>query len=100
MKNFVLALAVVAMLATPSYGSLLMNEPFTYADGNLVPNGGWTNHSAPPASSKFQAALPNSLRAAARGKMLIGSSVPRPARCTRPLTSPSMLPTRPSISPT
>lgn len=45
MKNFVLALAVVAMLATPSYGSLLMNEPFTYADGNLVPNGGWTNHS-------------------------------------------------------
>lgn len=45
MKNFVLALAVVALVATPSYGSLLMNEPFTYANGNLVPNGGWTNHS-------------------------------------------------------
>ncbi|GMU32209.1 MAG: PEP-CTERM sorting domain-containing protein [Planctomycetia bacterium] len=45
MKNFVLALAVVALLATPSYGSLLMNEPFSYANGNLVPNGGWTNHS-------------------------------------------------------
>lgn len=45
MKKCLLALALVAMIATPSFGTLLMNEPFSYPDGNLVPNGGWTNHS-------------------------------------------------------
>ncbi|MFK7911169.1 MAG: PEP-CTERM sorting domain-containing protein [Akkermansiaceae bacterium] len=31
--------------STLSPGALLLNEEFSYADGNLVPNGGWTTHS-------------------------------------------------------
>lgn len=45
MKKALLAMALVAMIATPSFGTLLLNETFTYPDGNLVPNGGWANHS-------------------------------------------------------
>lgn len=45
MKKFALALTLVALMATPTFGTLLLNEPFSYPDGNLVGNGGWTNHS-------------------------------------------------------
>ncbi len=41
-----LVACVAAALASQSASaSLLLNETFTYADGNLVPNGGWLVHS-------------------------------------------------------
>jgi hypothetical protein len=33
------------MATAPSYSAVLMSEGFAYANGNLVPNGGWANHS-------------------------------------------------------
>lgn len=39
------AMALIAMAATPSFATVLMSEGFAYSNGNLVPNGGWANHS-------------------------------------------------------
>ncbi|MEP7027526.1 MAG: hypothetical protein ABI960_02920 [Candidatus Eisenbacteria bacterium] len=36
----------LAFVASTSSAAVLVNEPFTYPDGNLVGNGGWTAHSA------------------------------------------------------
>lgn len=47
--NRILSLALVSALlllgAQSATASLLVNETFSYADGNLVPNGGWNAHS-------------------------------------------------------
>ena len=40
-----MAVALIAMATAPSYSAVLMSEGFAYANGNLVPNGGWANHS-------------------------------------------------------
>jgi hypothetical protein len=39
------AMALIAMAATPSFAAVLMSEGFAYANGNLVPNGSWATHS-------------------------------------------------------
>jgi hypothetical protein len=39
------ALAVLVALALPANAAVLLNETFTYPDGALVGNGGWTAHS-------------------------------------------------------
>jgi disulfide bond formation protein DsbB len=41
----VLATALVAMATAPAFAAVLMSEGFSYANGNLVPNGGWANFS-------------------------------------------------------
>jgi len=40
-----LALCLAAIVAAPAMATSLLSETFTYADGNLVPNGGWANFS-------------------------------------------------------
>lgn len=40
-----LLVAAAAALAAPAMAVSLLSETFTYPDGNLVPNGGWANHS-------------------------------------------------------
>jgi hypothetical protein len=40
-----LVAALTAILVTPALAVSLLSEPFIYADGNLVPNGGWATHS-------------------------------------------------------
>jgi hypothetical protein len=40
-----LALAAVAAFAIPAHATTLLSEPFSYPDGNLAGNGGWTTHS-------------------------------------------------------
>jgi len=39
------ALAICAALAPMASATVLLSEGFSYANGNLVPNGGWANHS-------------------------------------------------------
>lgn len=41
----VLVAALTAILVTPALAVQLLSEAFTYANGNLVPNGGWATHS-------------------------------------------------------
>ena len=40
-----LGLALMAILVSPALAGNLVNESFTYPDGNLVPNGGWATFS-------------------------------------------------------
>jgi hypothetical protein len=39
------AVALIAMATAPANSAVLMSEGFAYANGNLVPNGSWANHS-------------------------------------------------------
>lgn len=39
------ALTLVVAAAIPASAAVLLSEGFPYSDGNLVPNGGWANHS-------------------------------------------------------
>ncbi|MEO5619193.1 MAG: hypothetical protein ABIS67_15595, partial [Candidatus Eisenbacteria bacterium] len=39
-----LALAVAAIAAPSAHATVLLSEGFGYANGNLVPNGGWANY--------------------------------------------------------
>lgn len=39
------ALGLTAILVTPALALTLMSDTFGYANGNLVPNGGWANYS-------------------------------------------------------
>lgn len=41
----VLAGAALVLAAAPSFATVLLSEGFSYANGNLVPNGGWANFS-------------------------------------------------------
>ena len=47
MRKIAFALVALgfAIVATPSMAASLVNETFTYSNGNLVPNGGWANYS-------------------------------------------------------
>ncbi len=47
MRKIAIALVALgfAIIATPSMAASLVNETFTYSNGNLVPNGGWANYS-------------------------------------------------------
>ena len=52
MRKTVIALVALGLLATAAFAGNLVNEPFTYANGNLVPNnpglpalGPWANYS-------------------------------------------------------
>jgi hypothetical protein len=45
MKHHFTALLTLGLATGLSYGATLLTEDFSYADGNLVGNGGWTNHS-------------------------------------------------------
>lgn len=49
-----LAVATIALMATPSMGTLLLNETFSYSDGGLVANSGgnWTAHSGAGSNSQ------------------------------------------------
>jgi hypothetical protein len=38
-------LALAAFIASPAFAVNLLSEGFNYANGNLVPNGGWANYS-------------------------------------------------------
>ena len=40
-----LALAALTALAASAYAAPLLSEGFSYANGNLVPNGGWATYS-------------------------------------------------------
>lgn len=40
-----LAFGLAATAAAPAMALSLLTDTFTYANGNLVPNGGWANHS-------------------------------------------------------
>ncbi len=40
-----LALCLAAIVAAPAMATVLLSETFTYADGNLAPNGGWATFS-------------------------------------------------------
>ena len=44
MKKHALAIALMSF-AGISHAALLASDDFSYANGNLVPNGGWSNHS-------------------------------------------------------
>ena len=44
-KNYFLTLLLTFCVATLSYGQVILADDFAYADGNLVPNGGWANFS-------------------------------------------------------
>ncbi|MFN3190423.1 MAG: PEP-CTERM sorting domain-containing protein [Aureliella sp.] len=44
MKKF-LSLALLAMLAGSANAAIVLEDDFSYADGDLVGNGSWTNHS-------------------------------------------------------
>jgi hypothetical protein len=44
-RNLAIMSAMVALASPSAFASLLLNETFTYANGNLVPNGGWAAHS-------------------------------------------------------
>jgi hypothetical protein len=39
------SMALIAMATAPAFSAVLMSEGFSYANGNLVPNGGWATHS-------------------------------------------------------
>lgn len=42
-KNYILTLILTLCLSVVSYGQVILAEGFSYADGSLVPNGGWTS---------------------------------------------------------
>ncbi|MEQ6125095.1 DUF5689 domain-containing protein [Pseudotenacibaculum sp. MALMAid0570] len=44
-KNYFLTLLFTLCLSAFSFGQVILAEGFSYSDGNLVPNGGWTNFS-------------------------------------------------------
>lgn len=44
-KSTIIALCLLACMSASSQATLVFNEPFTYANGPLVGNGGWTTHS-------------------------------------------------------
>ena len=44
MKN-IYFLFLTILISGASFGQVLASDDFSYANGPLVPNGGWTNHS-------------------------------------------------------
>lgn len=45
LRKVLLASFLLLVNVAPSFGDILLTENFNYADGNLVPNGGWAAHS-------------------------------------------------------
>lgn len=45
MRNLISVMAVIGMCALTANASVIVSDTFSYPDGALVPNGGWTNHS-------------------------------------------------------
>jgi hypothetical protein len=46
--NFVAAIAIVVVASAQATAGILASDDFSYADGSLVPNGGWATHSGTP----------------------------------------------------
>ena len=45
LRKVLIAGFILLVNVAPSFGDILLTENFNYANGNLVPNGGWTAHS-------------------------------------------------------
>ena len=45
MRNLIVAIAIVGIVAGTANASVVAFDNFDYADGSLVPNGDWVNHS-------------------------------------------------------
>ena len=50
MKNKI-TFILFLLVSTISFGQVLVNETFTYTDGNLVGNGAWVAHSGAGATA-------------------------------------------------
>jgi len=80
------ALGIIAIMAVPAFAGDLLNEGFSYVNGNLVPNGGWATFSG---TGDIQVAS-----GVATGKMNVSASaaddaVPFTGAVVQPTTSPT-----------